>query len=101
MNRLFCGLVVAVAIAFDTLALAQAETYPIADQIAAKVVAKYENSSCAELKEHKQNPPSGQKARMEQRALQELKQNPQMREHFISKIAGPIANKMFDCGMIP
>jgi hypothetical protein len=30
-----------------------------------------------------------------------LKSNPQMRAAFIDKIAAPIANKMFDCGMIP
>jgi hypothetical protein len=37
----------------------------------------------------------------EQRAIGLLKGDPQMREVFINKIAPPIANKMFDCGMIP
>jgi hypothetical protein len=37
----------------------------------------------------------------EQRAIQILKNDPQMRAAFINKIAPPIANKMFDCGMIP
>jgi hypothetical protein len=37
----------------------------------------------------------------EQRAIGVLKSDPQMRAVFINKIAPPIANKMFDCGMIP
>jgi hypothetical protein len=30
-----------------------------------------------------------------------LKQNPQLRTEFINKVAAPIVNKMFECGMIP
>ena len=30
-----------------------------------------------------------------------LKKDPQMRQHFLNRIAGPIVNKMFECGMIP
>jgi hypothetical protein len=30
-----------------------------------------------------------------------LKADPQMRAAFIAKVAPPIANKMFECGMIP
>ncbi|WP_222439670.1 hypothetical protein [Alloacidobacterium dinghuense] len=37
----------------------------------------------------------------EQKAIAFLKSDPQMRTIFINKIAAPIANKMFDCGMIP
>ncbi len=37
----------------------------------------------------------------EQRAITMLRNDPQMRADFINKIAAPIANKMFDCGMIP
>ena len=33
--------------------------------------------------------------------MQQLKSNPDQRQYFINKVAGPIANKMFDCGMIP
>jgi len=38
---------------------------------------------------------------MEQEALQMLKSDQQMRSAFINKVAAPIANKMFECGMIP
>jgi hypothetical protein len=75
--------------------------YPGADELANKVIAKYQNTSCDQLAAQKQQPPSGRKAQMEQRVMQQLKSDPQMRTYFINKVAGPIANKMFDCGMIP
>jgi hypothetical protein len=37
----------------------------------------------------------------EQRVIGFLRSDPQMRAAFINQIAPPIANKMFDCGMIP
>jgi hypothetical protein len=37
----------------------------------------------------------------EQQALQLLRDDPQMRAMFIDRIAAPVANKMFECGMIP
>jgi hypothetical protein len=77
---------------------AQAQ-YPMMDMVANKVIAKYQNSSCEELwqKKASKTPPSQQ----EQNAIKMLKGDPQMRQAFINKIAAPIANKMFDCGMIP
>jgi hypothetical protein len=79
-------------------AIAQGQ-FPIVDQVAAKVIAKYQGSSCEQLWEQKaaHAPPSME----EQRAIGLLKSDPQMRAVFINKIAPPIANKMFDCGMIP
>jgi hypothetical protein len=76
-----------------------AQQYPIMDKIADKVIQKYQTSSCEQLWEKKAQkaPPSQQ----EQQAIQLLKSDPQMRQAFINKIAAPIANKMFDCGMIP
>ena len=38
---------------------------------------------------------------MEQRAIEELRSNPDMRQQFLNRVAAPIANKMFECGMIP
>ena len=49
------------------------------------------------MKKEHPAPPHAQ----EQKAVQFLKSDPQMRREFINKIAAPIANKMFDCGMIP
>lgn len=79
---------------------AQAQSqYPIMDGIATKIINKYQNSSCEQLWEKKEQhaPPSAE----EQRAIGILRNDPQMRAAFINRIAAPIANKMFDCGMIP
>ena len=81
--------------------VANSQQYPIMEQVAAKVIAKYQGMSCQQLAQSKKTPPSGQEAEMMAKAVQQLKANPQMREAFISKVAPPIANKMFDCGLIP
>ena len=78
-----------------------ASQYPIADKIADKVIQNYQTSSCQQLAEKKKQPPNPQQAEMEQKAIEALKKDPQMRKHFLDKVAGPIANKMFECGMIP
>jgi hypothetical protein len=41
------------------------------------------------------------KSEREKEFLQILRSNPQLRTEFINKVAAPIANKMFECGMIP
>src|SRR5450631_149182 len=97
--------IAAVPVVFLGLTLLRSEgaqaqgQFPIMDQIANKVIQKYQNSSCEQLWEQKaaHAPPSME----EQRAIGLLKSDPQMRAAFINKIAPPIANKMFDCGMIP
>jgi len=33
--------------------------------------------------------------------IQILKGDPQMRTVFIDEVAGPVANKMFECGLVP
>jgi len=75
------------------------EQYPILDKLAAKVVQKYQSTPCQELiaKKQQPQPPTPQ----EVKAVQFLRSDPQMRVVFINKVAAPIANKMFDCGMIP
>jgi hypothetical protein len=76
------------------------DQYPILDQIAAKVVQKYTNSTCEQLWQKKEAPPQPPSPQ-EQKAMQFLKTDPQMRTVFINKVAAPIANKMFECGLIP
>jgi mRNA degradation ribonuclease J1/J2 len=75
-------------------ALAQ---YPILDRIAEKVIAKYQNASCEQLWQAKGQPHTEE----EQRVVALLKTDANMRTHFLNKVAAPIANKMFACGMIP
>src|SRR5215469_7066679 len=75
------------------------EQYPIMDKVADKIIQKYQTSTCEQLwlKKSEKAPPSAE----EQRAIAFLKSDPTMRVAFINKIAAPIANKMFECGMIP
>ncbi len=75
------------------------DQYPMLDQAAAKVIAKYQNATCEQLWMEKANkqPPTPEQTR----AIMFLKSDPQMRTIFINKVAAPIANKMFECGMIP
>ncbi len=76
-----------------------AQQYPILDKVADKVIAKYQNSTCEQLWQKKaaKTPPSAE----EQKVIGFLKSDPQMRAAFINKVAAPIANKMFECGLIP
>jgi hypothetical protein len=73
--------------------------HPMLDQVANKVIQKYQTSSCQQLlaERAQKAPPTPQEAK----AIQFLKSDPQMRTLFLNKVAGPIANKMFECGMIP
>ncbi|MGO9022508.1 MAG: hypothetical protein ACLQVJ_29580 [Syntrophobacteraceae bacterium] len=82
-------------------ALAGAQDYPIMDRVADKVIQKYQTSSCQELAMQKGHRPTGKKAAMEARAIEILRGDPQMRAEFINRVAPPIANKLFECGMIP
>ena len=97
MKRTFL-LTLAAALLYVTVGSAQ-QQYPVMDAVANKIIAKYQNSTCEQLwqKKSAKTPPSPE----EQKVIQFLKNDPQMRTAFINKIAAPIANKMFDCGMIP
>jgi hypothetical protein len=82
------------ALLFATVAIAQ---YPLLDKIAGKVVEKYEHATCEELweKRREAKPPE------EKEIVEKLHQDAEMRTAFIDRIAAPVANKMFECGMIP
>src|SRR5262245_21523809 len=81
--------------------IASAQQYPIMDKLASKVVQKYQTSSCQELAQKKGQPPTGNREMVEERVVEMLRKDPQMRAEFLNRVAGPIANKMFECGMIP
>jgi len=81
--------------------IASAQPYPIMEKVVQKVIQKYQTSSCQQLAAEKSQPPTAQKAEMEQRAIGLLRNDPQMRTAFINQVAAPIANKLFECGMIP
>jgi hypothetical protein len=89
----------ALVLTISYLGIANAQQYPIMDRVADKVIQKYQQSTCEQLWEKKsaKTPPTAE----EQRAIAFLKSDPQMRTAFINKVAAPIANKMFECGLIP
>ncbi len=84
------------AAAFALASIAVAD-FPLMNMVADKVIQKYQSSSCEQLWQQKTQPKSEQ----EQRVIGLLKSDPQLRTAFMNKVAGPIANKMFECGMIP
>ncbi len=86
----------AAAVALAAAGWAAAD-YPLMNMVADKVIQKYQSATCEQLWAQKQQPKSDQ----EQRLMGLLKNDPQLRTAFMDKVAGPIANKMFDCGMIP
>jgi hypothetical protein len=77
--------------------LASGQQYPLLDKIANKVVQKYESSSCQQLWQERGQP----KGQRKEEAVNFLRSDPQIRQMFIDRVAAPIANKMFECGMIP
>ena len=74
-----------------------AQQFPMLDAVANKVVQKYQSSSCEQLWAKKGQPKSPE----EQRVVGMLKNEAAMRAEFLNRVAAPIANKMFECGMIP
>jgi hypothetical protein len=67
------------------------------DAAADKAIKKFESSTCAQLKAPKSEPPSDK----EKQAIDFLRNDSQARVTFIDKVAPPILNKMFECGLIP
>jgi hypothetical protein len=91
------GLSLALAFAgFVGLARAQ---YPVVDTVGNRVVQKYQQSTCEQLwqeRAHKQPP-----TQAEDRAVQMLRTDAQMRAAFVTIVAAPVVDKMIVCGMIP
>ena len=84
------------SLAQEQLAL-DAPEHPILDMAAGNVVTKYQQSTCEQLWEARGKPKTAQQQEM----ITMLRNNPALRTEFINKIAAPVANKMFECGLIP
>ena len=94
MNKRISLLVVVCALCVAGIAGGQGR---IMEMVAEKVINKYQSASCEQLWQQKNEP----KSQEEQRVVGFLKNDPQARTEFLNKVAAPIANKMFECGMIP
>lgn len=107
-HLLFLSVLMSVAI-FLTACENFASNETLLDVGANLVIKKYENASCAEVakmqpqsKSAQSSPTEGGKdAGLQAKALEMLQKNPEMRQLFINRVAGPIANKMFECNLIP
>lgn len=78
-----------------------AQQYPVMEGIAKKVIQKYQAASCAQLWAEKGQAPTAEQIQKQDKAIQMLRQDGAMRKAFLDIVAAPIANKMFECGMIP
>jgi len=94
MKKRFYLFSLVAALLFAGVAGAQ---FPILDMIADNVIQKYQQSTCEQLWVQKGAP----KTARQQEAIQMLRNQPQMRLAFINRVAAPIVNKMFECGMVP
>ena len=85
-----------IALLYVTIAVAQ---HPVLDAVANKVVAKYQSSTCQQLMTSKaqKQPPSAE----EQKAMEMLRTDPQMRHEFVGIVADQVVDKLIQCGMIP
>ena len=76
------------------------QQYPIMDKIADKLILKYQTATCEQFwKERSQK--AQPRSQEQQEMIQILRDDPKMRAAFLNKVAAPIANKMFECAMIP
>jgi hypothetical protein len=97
MKKSLFLLVPAIAATLCASTIRAQEQFPIMEKVADRVIQKYQQSSCQQLMAQRNQP----KGPQQQRAMQLLRDDPNMRRAFINRVAGPIANKMFECGMIP
>jgi hypothetical protein len=70
---------------------------PVVNLVAKKVIERYQKSTCDQLWAAR----SERRGSQEQRVLDMLNDDPQLRQTFIDQVAGPVMNKLFVCGMIP
>ena len=96
----FVGVITAITLLRASVARAQAQ-FPIMDKVANKVIQKFQQSSCDQLLKQKSQQQNQPKSPAEEEALKILRNDPQIRTEFINKVAAPIVNKLFECGMIP
>jgi len=98
MKKSFCLLVLVVIVLYAGAASAQGLLF---DLVTNKVIDKYQNATCEQLWQERAQQQGKPKPEREQELIQILQGDPDLRAKFINKVAAPIANKMFQCGMIP
>lgn len=92
----------AIFVAVSASAMAQTPPGPppedaILEMVSGIVIDQYKTSSCEDLRTKKGAPPSEIIAQ----GMAFMRDHPATRIKFINMIAAPVANRMFECGMIP
>jgi hypothetical protein len=102
------------------------QSHPILEQLADRVVQQYQTASCEQLAAQRPVEPTGLTqtrrrfstfpaqppqpaaqsrqpplSEAEQQFIPAMHQDQQLREAFLNRVAAPIANKLFECGIIP
>ncbi len=70
------------------------------------VIGKYQSASCEEIAQMKSQSGNSSQGNggagvIQEKAIELLRSDPELREQFINRVAGPIDNKMFECSLIP
>jgi len=91
----------AIAAAMLFANVAHAQQYPMLDAAATRLVQKYQQASCEQLWQERAAKKGAPKSPGEEKVIQAMRNDAQMRAEFINRVAAPIADKMFECGMIP
>jgi len=76
---------------------ALAQQNMLLDFAADQMIQKFQTSSCEQLKAAKAAPQTDK----QKEAKEFLQNDAQARAAFVNKVAAPVLNKMFECGMIP
>jgi len=88
---------IAVFVLASIVAGAVAAQGMLQDYAADQMIEKFQKATCEQLKAQKTEPPSEK----EKAAMEFMRNDAQAREIFVNKVAAPVLNKMFECGMIP
>jgi hypothetical protein len=88
---------IAVFVSSLTFASAAVAQGILLDFAADKVIKKFQEGTCEQLKAQKNEVPTEK----EKMAIEFLRNDSQARVAFVDKIAAPVANKMFECSMFP
>jgi hypothetical protein len=90
----------AIALLYVTAAAAQQGPHPILDAAAKKVVQHYQTSSCEQLRQQQAQHANVPMSPAEQKLMELLRTDPEMRHEFVSIAADQVVDKMIQCGMI-
>ncbi|MGL5060558.1 MAG: hypothetical protein ACRC62_11320 [Microcoleus sp.] len=107
MKKHYLGLVSLISVSIAVTSCEQlASNEALLDVAANLVINKYQTASCEEIAQMKPGSGSnsqsnGKDAALQKKAIEMLRKNPEMRQKFINRVAGPIANRMFECNLIP